>query len=127
MYLLDTNVVIRMRDGDGDLLERLSKVPDMLAVSVVTAIELEGGLHYDREDSDLRRERLGIVMEGIAVLPFEEEEVTAYRSILEARGYSRRKVLDRMIAAQAITSGATLATENISDFEGIAGLELVRP
>ncbi|MFN2259407.1 MAG: type II toxin-antitoxin system VapC family toxin, partial [Parasphingopyxis sp.] len=79
MYLLDTNVVIRMRDGDSDLLERLRAVPDMLAISVVTAIELEGGLHFDREDLGIRRKRLHIVMEGIAVLPFEDEAVAAYR------------------------------------------------
>ena len=40
-------------------------------------------------------------------------------------GFSRRKVLDRMIAAQAITYGATLVTRNGDDFRDILGLRLL--
>ena len=40
------------------------------------------------------------------------------------RGYSRRKLLDRMIAAQALVHRATLVTLNEDDFRDIPGLHL---
>jgi tRNA(fMet)-specific endonuclease VapC len=40
-------------------------------------------------------------------------------------GYSRRKVLDRMIAAQALVDEATLVTRNGDDFRDIPGLTLL--
>jgi predicted nucleic acid-binding protein len=38
---------------------------------------------------------------------------------------SRRKLLDRMIAAQALVHRATLVTLNASDFRDVPGLELL--
>ena len=52
-------------------------------------------------------------------------EAQAYRKIVETCGFSRRKVLDRMIAAQAITAGATLVTRNGDDFRDIPNLILL--
>lgn len=49
----------------------------------------------------------------------------AYRAIVEAAGYSRRKILDRMIAAQALAPRAALVTRNAADFQDIPGLVLV--
>ena len=44
---------------------------------------------------------------------------------LAVAGYSRRKVLDRMIAAQALVHRATLITRNPDDFRDVPGLELL--
>ena len=41
-------------------------------------------------------------------------------------GYSRRKLPDRMIAAQAIVQRATLVTMNAGDFTDILGLNLLK-
>jgi predicted nucleic acid-binding protein len=41
--------------------------------------------------------------------------------IVEAAGYSRRKLLDRMIAAQALVHRATLVTQNPNDFQDVPG------
>jgi tRNA(fMet)-specific endonuclease VapC len=58
------------------------------------------------------------------VLDFGAAEADAYRAIVEAVGFSRRKLLDRMIAAQALVHHATLVTQNPSDFQDIPGLDL---
>jgi hypothetical protein len=47
----------------------------------------------------------------------------ANESVVNAR--SRRKLLDRMIAAQALVHRATLVTLNASDFRDVPGLELL--
>ena len=60
------------------------------------------------------------------VLAFDDAAADAYRAIVEAAGYSRRKLLDRMIAAQALVHRATLVTCNGDDFNDIPGLELLR-
>jgi predicted nucleic acid-binding protein len=46
-------------------------------------------------------------------------------AIVEVAGYSRRKILDRMIAAQALVHRATLVTQNPADFKDVPGLKLL--
>jgi tRNA(fMet)-specific endonuclease VapC len=50
--------------------------------------------------------------------------MAARRAVTHA-GYSRRKLLDRMIVAQALVHRATLITMNPDDFSDIPGLALV--
>lgn len=51
--------------------------------------------------------------------------ILAYRAIVEVAGSSRRKILDPMIAAQALVHRAALVTRNAADFQDIPGLVLV--
>lgn len=48
----------------------------------------------------------------------------AYGRIVAHAGYSRRKLLDRMIAAQALVHRAALVTLNADDFTDVPGLKL---
>jgi tRNA(fMet)-specific endonuclease VapC len=123
-YLLDTNVVIRLRDGDEEIEERVAALSTSVVLSIVTRIELEGDVHQDRADTLSRRLRLDGILQRLPVLAFGDVDADAYRTIVKTTGYSRRKLLDRMIAAQAIVHGATLATQNPADFRDIPGLEL---
>ncbi len=59
------------------------------------------------------------------VLPFEEKNADRYGFILQSFGFSRRKILDRMIAAQALNAKATLVTLNPQDFEEITDLQVL--
>lgn len=65
------------------------------------------------------------LLDWVAVLPFTAREAKAYGRIVQACGYSRRKLLDRMIAAQALVHRATLVTSNPEDFRDVPGLNLL--
>ncbi len=63
-----------------------------------------------------------MILAVLPVVPFDEAAADVYRAIVEAAGYSRRNLLDRMIGAQAIVHRATLVTRNAADFQDIPGL-----
>ena len=124
-FLLDTNVVIHVRDGDPGITEKIAALKGAILLSIISRVELEGGVHRDPSQASLRRPRLDAILQALPVLPFDEVAADAYRAILETVGYSRRKLLDRMIAAQALVHHATLVTLNPADFQDIPGLQLL--
>jgi predicted nucleic acid-binding protein len=123
--MLDTNVAIHLRDDDAATLARVSALAGDVLLSVVTRIELENGIHSDAARGAIRRSRLDRMLATLPVVAFNEEAADAYGRILNAVGYSRRKVFDRMIAAQAIVHRATLITLNADDFRDVPGLDLL--
>ena len=62
------------------------------------------------------------MLEELQIVPFGAREAEIYGSIIAQLGFARARVIDRMIAAQAIALGATLATLNPRDFRTIDGL-----
>lgn len=114
-----------MRDADPAHRPRIEALGGEVAVSVVTRIELEGGVYRDPERAASRRAKLDVLLSALTVLPFDTASADVYRDIVAALGFSRRKTLDRMIAAQAIVNGATLVTLNAADFVDIPRLELI--
>lgn len=123
-FLLDTSVVIHLRDGDPEINRRVSGLEGAILLSIVTRVELEGGVYRDPAQAGARRLRLNAILDVLPVLAFDDAAADAYRSILEVAGYSRRKLLDRMIAAQALVHRATLVTMNPDDFKDVPGLRL---
>ena len=71
-----------------------------------------------------RRTRLDLLLKRIDVVDFDARSAAAYGRIVQTVGYSRRKLLDRMIAAQALVHRATLVTSNPADFRDIPDLDL---
>lgn len=124
-YLLDTSIAIGLRDDDRAIVARAEALGPGLALSIITRVELEGGVYRDPPTADARRRRLDILLAAIPVMPFEADAADAYGEIVRLSGYSRRKILDRMIAAQAIVDDATLVTLNPADFADIPGLKLL--
>ena len=124
-HLLDTSVAIAMRDLEPAHRPRIERLGPDLALSIVTRIELEGGVYRDPAKAAARRVRLDTFLSGLTVLPFEAAAADKYREILASRGFSRRKILDRMIAAQALVHDATLVTLNPGDFSDIPDLKLL--
>ena len=124
-YLLDTSVAIPLRDGDPEITRKVRALGDGVLISILTRVELEGGVYRDPAETRVRRARLDVLLKTLPVLAFDDEAGAAYRAIVEAAGYSRRKLLDRMIAAQALVHRATLVTRNPEDFKDVPGLDLL--
>ncbi|CAN5494960.1 type II toxin-antitoxin system VapC family toxin [soil metagenome] len=124
-FLLDTNVLIGLRDGDPAVTGKVAALDGAILMSIISRVELEGGVHRDPSQAGLRRPRLDAILTALPVLAFDDAAADAYRGIIESAGYSRRKLLDRMIAAQALVHRATLVTANPADFQDVPGLDLL--
>ncbi|WP_245162379.1 PIN domain-containing protein [Brevundimonas sp. AJA228-03] len=124
-FLLDTNVAIGLRDDVMEVQDRVLSLQGEVALSVLTRVELEGGSHRDPADADRKRARLDTLLQSLPVFPFDDDAADAYRAIVQSAGFSRRKIIDRMIAAQAMSRDLTLVTLNGADFRDIPGLDMV--
>lgn len=125
MILLDTSVAIPLRDGVAAIEEKAKLAGDGgLAISAITQVELEGGVYREPADTAARRLRLDKLLTILKVLPFDESTAAIYGEIVRDAGYSRRKLLDRMIAAHALALSIPLATRNADDFSDIPGLKI---
>jgi predicted nucleic acid-binding protein len=125
-HLLDTNVAIYLRDGDRAITDKVAALNDAVLMSIVTRVELEGGVYREPAHARLRRARLDALLEAIPTIAFDDEAAEAYGAIVAQAGYSRRKFFDRMIAAQAIVHRASLVTMNADDYADIPELSLVK-
>ena len=124
-YLIDTNVAIHLRDGDQAVMTKVAALGDAVLMSVVTRVELEGGVYRIPEFASIRRARLDVIMAAVPTLAFDAAAADVYGAIVSLAGYSRRKLLDRMIAAQALVHRSTLVTMNGDDFSDIPDLKLL--
>ncbi len=121
---MDTDVAIHLRDGDEAVTAKVAALTGAILLSVISRVELEGGVYRDPAQASVRRPRLDALLAALPVLAFDDTAADAYRQIVESAGYSRRK-MDRMIAAQALVHRATLVTRNAGDFRDVPGLDLL--
>ena len=124
-YVIDTNIAIHLRDGDLAITDRVAALDGAVLLSVVTRVELEGGVYRQPAVAAIRRARLEVMLAAIPTLAFDGAAADAYGTIVARLGYSRRKLLDRMIAAQALVHRARIVTLNADDFSDVPGLQLV--
>lgn len=122
MFMLDTSVLIPLRDKDPLVSGQVRLLEGPLLMSVISQVELEGGVYRNPALAGVRRARLDAMLDAIPVLALSGQEAQTYGQIVELVGYSRHKLLDRMIAAQALVAKATLVTLNPEDFGDITGL-----
>lgn len=123
-YLLDTDIAIHLRERTPAVVARIERLDRRPLLSVVTRVELEGGVYAGGADSARRRAAVDALLRFLPVVEFDGAMAAAYGRILADRGFSRRKVLDRMIAATALSQELILITANAADFADIAGLQL---
>jgi tRNA(fMet)-specific endonuclease VapC len=123
-FLLDTDVAIHLRDGDATIVDKVAALDDAVLMSIVTRVELEGGVYREPAQAPLRQARLDAILAAVPTIAFDDAAADAYGAIVASAGYSRRKLLDRMIAAQALVHRATLVTMNAADYADIPNLSL---
>lgn len=124
MLLIDTSIAVELREGSEIASDRFAALAEAPVMSILSVVELEGGVAKAAEGAKVRREVLDDIYRTVDVLEFGWKEARAYSEIVTAVGFSRAKVLDRMIAAQALVAGAALATLNPRDFRDIPGLTI---
>ena len=123
-FLLDSDAAIHLRDGTAGVSQRLVTLGVIPHLSLITRIELEGGVVAVPALREHRRTALDRLLATLPTLPVDDKVAAQYRTIVEALGYSRRQVLDRLIAATAIVHQLRLITMNADDFRVIPGLSL---
>ncbi len=122
--ILDTSVFVA-RENDRPLERRL---PDSVAVSVISIAELELGVLLAR-DADKRALRLQTLLEVRALggaLPIDERTASAYaRLAATAIGAGRKpRVHDTWIAATALVNESEVWTQDddFSDFDSVVAV-----
>ncbi len=123
-YLLDTNVVSDLvRNPQGRVTQRIRDVGEaQVCTSVIVAAELRYGVA--RKGSPRLRAQLEAVLGTLEVLPFETPADETY-GLLRARLEQAGQPIggnDLLIAAQTMTLGYTLVTDNEREFARINDL-----
>lgn len=122
LYLLDSNTVIYARDGSAPVLAKFAELDGSISISAIVLAELQRGFFKAGPQAELRKARLAELVARIPVVAFDAEAARHYGRIIAEAGWARGKDFDRMIAAHALSLGATLVTNNQADFAGIPGL-----
>ncbi|WP_188055510.1 PIN domain-containing protein [Sphingosinithalassobacter sp. CS137] len=117
-HLLDSDICIRLLRGDAARLAlRIARAPaGSIAVSAISLAELMEGSARRGEAALASLDRL---LESVPLLAFDAAAARAFPAARAARGR-----LDRLIAAHALSLGATLVTHNLRDFRNVAGLRI---
>lgn len=125
-YLLDTNICIYLiKSQPPQVLTRLAKqTQGSVVMSVVTYAELRAGLEMQSTDRAHDEQVLALLTRRIPVLPFTETDANHYGVLRAAVRDRSRHAMDRLIAAQAVSTGLTLVTNNTADFKDYPGLRL---
>ena len=123
-FLLDTSAAIILRDSKSPLDAQLLRQASIPALSILTVVELEGGVVAEAPLASIRRELLDRMLTQFPVLVFDAACAVAYRGIVETIGFSRPKLVDRMIAATALVHGLSVITSNPRDFRDVPGLSI---
>lgn len=120
--LIDTNIAILLRDREPQTTARIGTLGGDAFISIVTHVELEGGVVRVPALAATRRASLDVLLEALVILPFDQRSSAAYRAVVETSGFSRQRLLDRMIAATALVHDLPLITCNGDDFREVPGL-----
>ncbi len=124
--MLDTNICIHLiQNQPPEVLARFKAIKmGEVVMSAITFAELRHGVELDPQRKSAAERALLKVQRFIPVIPLDEGAAVRYGELTAASKTRRRDVLDRLIAAHALSLGVTLVTNNLADFKGFAGLKL---
>jgi tRNA(fMet)-specific endonuclease VapC len=130
-YLLDTNIVSDLvRNPQGKVARHVRAVGEKhVCTSIIVAAELRYAANKKRADkkgSPRLSSQLDVVLGVLEILPFETPADTSYgllRTRLEKAG-TPIGANDLLIAAQALTLGYVIVTDNEREFSRVKRLRL---
>lgn len=125
-YLLDTNIVSDLvRNPQGKVADRIIRVGETkVCTSIIVAAELRYGA--EKKQSSRLSAQLEAILGALEILPFAKPADAAYGSI-RAQLESVGKPIganDLLIAAQALTLGYTVVTDNEKEFSRVKHLQV---
>jgi predicted nucleic acid-binding protein len=85
-FLLDTNVAIR--DGDPAVTQKVAALKGAVLISIVTRVELEGGVYREPAQAPIRRARLDAMLSAIPALAFDDLAAKTFGDIVASAGYA---------------------------------------
>lgn len=118
-YLIDSDLAIYSMGGEPDsaLNRRLAKCyPGDVAISAISFAEVALGTWNGKPP---RQDVLDSFVRVIPIVAFDEAASREY-----ARLPFKRARFDRLLAAQALSIGATVVTNNEADFADVPGLKI---
>ncbi len=125
-YLLDTNTVSDLvRKPQGKVAEQVLKVGETkVCTSIVVAAELRYGA--EKKQSPRLSAQLEAVLGALEILPLEKPADVSYGSIRAQLERAGKPIgaNDLLIAAQALTLGYTVVTDNEKEFSRVKHLRV---
>jgi len=125
LYMLDTNMCIYlMKHQPPQVAQRFAQcqVGDVL-MSAITHAELEYGVAASAAPAQ-EGMKLASLVQDIQVAPFDSAAALAYGPVRLATRESKKDHLDKLIAAHAVSLGAIVVTNKVSDFAKYPGLQI---
>lgn len=115
-YLIDANIAVYALGGAFEALRArmMACAPGEIAMSVISFAEVAHGSYVGKPPTP---ELLEAFIAVVPLVPFDEAAAREY-----ARLPFRRARFDRLLAAHALSIGATVVTANGEDFADVPGL-----
>lgn len=126
-YLLDTCTVSDFVKGHPNVLARVKDTPpDLIAVSVLTRMEVDYGLALNPERARKLAPMLDAFFSAIATLRFDEADAKAAAAIRAALKTMGQPIgaYDVLIAGTGLARGLVVVTSNVGEFKRVGGLQV---
>lgn len=126
-YLLDTCTVSDFVKGHPNVLARVKATPpDLIAVSVLTRMEVAYGLALNAERARKLAPMLNAFFSTIATLPFDKADANAAAAVRAALKIMGQPIgaYDVLIAGAGLARGLVVVTSNVGEFRRVSGLQV---
>lgn len=125
-YLLDTNIVSDLvRNPQGKVAEQILKIGETnICTSIIVAAELRYGA--EKKQSSRLSAQLEAILSALEIMPFEKPADVSYGAIRAQLEHAGKPIgaNDLLIAAQALTLGYTVVTDNKKEFSRVKQLHI---